>query len=111
MSALKNFARACVLSLVTVAASAGCATAFTGGAHVPGGAAGCTNVCGKYGMDLAGMVAMGEYSDGCICKVRGQQAATSGAELAVAGAGPAAVAIVLQTRASEREAYRGTTVH
>jgi hypothetical protein len=63
-------------------------------------------------MDLAGMVAMGEYSDGCICKVRGQQtAATGGGELAVAGAGPAAVAIVLQTRASEREAYRGTTVH
>jgi hypothetical protein len=111
MSALKNFARACVLSLATVAASAGCATAFTGGAHVPGGAAGCTNICGKYGMDLAGMVAMGEYSDGCICKVRGQQVATAGTELAVAGAGPAAVAIVLQTRASEQEAYRGTTVH
>jgi hypothetical protein len=111
MSGFRDFARFCLVSFLAAGASAGCATAFTGGAHVPGGAAGCSKVCGSYGMDLAGMVAMGEYSDGCICKVRGQTAAGSSAELAVAGAGPAAVAIVLQTRASEREAYRGTTIH
>jgi len=111
MSGLRGFARFFVVSFLTLAASAGCATAFTGGAHVPGGAAGCGKVCGSYGMDLAGMVAMGEYSDGCICKVRSPAAASRSPELAVAGAGPAAVAIVLQTRASEREATRATMIH
>jgi hypothetical protein len=111
MSGLRDFARFCVVSFLTAAASAGCATAFTGGAHVPGGAAGCQNVCGSYGMDLAGMVTMGEYSDGCICKVRGQAATATATEFAVAGAAPAAVAVILQTRQSERDAYRGTTIH
>jgi len=101
-----NVRRGCVRFLsasVVVAAVSGCATAFTGDAHVPGGAAGCRDVCGAYGMDLAGMVAMGEYSDGCICKVRGQAASTGSGELAVAGAAPAAVGVVMAMRRRQEQ--------
>ena len=112
MSGFRDFARFCLVSFLTVGASVGCATAFKGDSHVPGGAAGCSKVCSGYGMDLAGMVAMGEYSDGCICKVRGQAASGSGAELAaVSGAGPAAIAIIQQTRRDEQDAQRATMIH
>jgi hypothetical protein len=94
--------RAALLGL-SVAAAAGCATSFTGDAHVPGGPAGCRDVCGSYGMDLAGMVAMGEYSDGCICKVRGQAASSDGQSLAVAGAAPSAVGVVMAMRARQQQ--------
>jgi hypothetical protein len=91
-------------------ASAGCATAFSGDPHVPGGANGCRNICGGYGMDLAGMVAMGEYSDGCICKVRGQAAESDGTELAVAGAGPATVGVIMEMRRRDEQARRATLI-
>lgn len=81
----------------------GCATSFTGSAKVPGGPAGCRDVCGGYGMELAGMVAMGEYSDGCICKVKGEAAQSDGTRIAVAGAGPAAVGVVMAMRERERQ--------
>jgi hypothetical protein len=53
-------------------------------------------------MELAGMVAMGEYSDGCICKVTGPSASNDTTELAVAGAGPAAVGVVMAMRQREQ---------
>ena len=49
---------------------AGCATTFTGSSKVDNGPAGCKASCEAWGMDLAGMVKMGEYSDGCICQAR-----------------------------------------
>jgi hypothetical protein len=72
----------------------GCATSFTGDAHVAGPSA-CVAKCKEWGMDLSGMVAMGEYSDACICRVRGKGG--SGDETGSTGA--AAVGVVMQMRA------------
>jgi len=52
-----------------------CATSFTGSAHVEEGRTGCEAKCQGQGMELVGMVYMGEYSDGCVCAVPGQSAA------------------------------------
>jgi hypothetical protein len=51
----------------------GCATSFTGEAHVEGGPSGCEKKCESWGMDFTAMVAMGEYSDACVCRVRRPQ--------------------------------------
>ena len=54
----------------------GCApkyTIFEGGAKVKDGPSGCEAKCKEWGMELVGMVALGEYSDGCICKKKGSQ--------------------------------------
>lgn len=61
-------------AMLAVAASVwlgGCFAQFTGAAKVKNGPAGCRSACEGWGMDLVGMVKMGEYSDGCICQVRG----------------------------------------
>lgn len=57
------------LGVIALALS-GCATTFTGDAHV-GGPDACRARCDGWGLDFAGMVAMGEYSDACVCHVRG----------------------------------------
>jgi hypothetical protein len=82
---------------IAIAAS-GCATSFTGDAHIAGPTA-CQAKCREWGMDLTGMVAMGEYSDACICRIRGKGA--SGDETAAA-AGAGAVGVVLQTRSAQQ---------
>ncbi len=84
----------CVLFLAT-----GCATVFSGSATTPSGPAGCQAKCSNWNMDMAGMVSMGEYSDGCICTVRGAARATS--EGAAAAGALAAVASMQQQRAAE----------
>ena len=61
--------RLSVALCMAVLSLAGCKTQFFGEAKVPGGAQGCQAVCQNLGMSLAGMVVMGEYSDGCICEV------------------------------------------
>jgi hypothetical protein len=81
----------------------GCATSFTGEAHVEGGPAGCQKKCEAWGMDFAGMVAMGEYSDACVCHVRGKQAAASESQDIAAVAGGAA-GVVLQARRAQEQA-------
>jgi hypothetical protein len=50
----------------------GCATAtsFYGNAKIEGGPAGCQKICEGWGMTLAGMVALGDYTDGCICQAK-----------------------------------------
>lgn len=64
------------VTVVTVVAAlgalTGCATSFTGSAKVEGPKE-CREVCDKWGMDLAGMVAMGEYTNGCICRIKGER--------------------------------------
>jgi hypothetical protein len=57
-------------AIVATLALAGCQTVFTGAPKVTDGPKGCRAACDAWGMDLAGMVKMGEYSDGCICQVR-----------------------------------------
>lgn len=91
-------------AVLGLAAVTGCATSFTGDAHVPDGATGCRSACSAQGLEMVGMVIMGEYSDGCICKVR-REAASKDAleELAVQGAGTAAVGVVSAMRAREQQ--------
>lgn len=84
------------LSLVAVV---GCATNFTGSPHVEDGRAGCEKKCKAQGMEVAGMVYMGEYSDACVCSVPGQAAGNKRKLVAsVAGAGAGAAGVVLQMR-------------
>ena len=73
----------CLIGVVCLSLS-GCATVFYGSAKVPNGPDGCKAQCAQRGMDMAGMVVMGEYSDGCICEAPGKK-------VSAAGAGAAAV--------------------
>jgi hypothetical protein len=77
----------------------GCATSFTGDAHVEDGPAGCEKKCAGWGEEFVGMVAMGEYSDACVCRVRGKQVSAADAT-SVAGA---AAGVVLQMRAAQQQ--------
>ncbi|TMB04739.1 MAG: hypothetical protein E6J64_12090 [Deltaproteobacteria bacterium] len=70
--------------IISLFATLSCATTFTGAAKVPNGAAGCKAICSSYGMELTGMVALGEYSDGCICGIPGKQSAAASGAAAVA---------------------------
>jgi hypothetical protein len=69
-------------------------TSFYGSPKVANGAAGCKAICASYGMQLAGMVALGEYSDGCICEVAGARSA------AAAGSAGAAAAVMTAMQAA-----------
>jgi hypothetical protein len=104
-------------------ALAGCQTVFTGAAKVQNGPKGCKDACDAWGMDLAGMVKMGEYSDGCICQVRpgtpgaprssADAPATPGGPQAVAGVWvqmQAAAAATAQQSAANRAATQSTYV-
>ena len=86
-------------------ALSGCATAFTGSAHVEGGARGCEARCKAQGMELAGMVLMGEYTDGCVCAVPGKAASTrSTLVLASAeGAGGGAAGVMMQMQRQQQQ--------
>ena len=63
-----------------------CATSFTGSAYVEGGRAGCEAKCKGDGMEVAGIVYMGEYSSACVCSVPGK-VAVRGAWMVAAAAG------------------------
>ncbi len=83
-------------------------TKFTGEAKVPGRQQGCETVCQRLGMELAGMVVMGEFSNGCICAVapRADNRAGSDDKLVLVGASGAvaAVAGVQSRQSSDSEA-------
>lgn len=84
--------------LLLITCFVGCATSFTGSATVKDGAAGCERKCQELGMELAGMVLLGEYSDGCVCQKPGKTV-----EPAAAGAATAAGAVgVIQVRRADR---------
>ena len=89
---------------------AGCAaplTTFTGGARIEGGPAGCEAKCKAWGMELVGMVALGEYTDGCICKKKesplSMQEVGETLSLSLAGSGGGAIAAIENER-KDREA-------
>ena len=89
---------------------AGCAaplTTFTGGATIKGGPSGCEAKCNEWAMELVGMVALGEYTDGCICKKKGLQLSTQDVgealSLSLAGSSGGAVAAIENER-KDREA-------
>jgi len=87
--------------LVLCVCVSGCATSFTGSAKVDG-PKDCRTVCDGWGMDLAGMVAMGEYTNGCICRVKGEQlsmkAIGSSLMSSAAGASGGSAAVYMQNQ-------------
>lgn len=84
--------------IVAAALATGCvATTFRGNSKIETGPSGCRAVCQRWGMELAGMVQMGEYSNGCICQVPGRSVAPSEAA-AAALPGVAAVWSEMQSR-------------
>jgi len=88
-----------LLATLAVAAS-GCATTFFGAPEIQGGRAQCERVCAAWKMELAGMVQMGEYSNGCICQVPGKVVAPQ----AVAAAGEAIAGVWFQTQNAQAAA-------
>jgi hypothetical protein len=96
------------LGLIFIAAfgTLGCATTFTGDPHVPGGPGGCIAKCASWRMELIGMVSMGEYSDGCICRIPQRGAANAdpaSEDGAVAGATAAGAGVFVAMLAAERQ--------
>jgi hypothetical protein len=87
--------------VLPVFAMLSCATTFSGSAKVPNGVEGCKARCSSYGMELIGMVALGDYSDGCICEVPGRRAAVSGG--VASGAAAAAVMEAMRQRARQAD--------
>jgi hypothetical protein len=104
---------------LTIALSA-CMTQFYGSPKVDKGPAGCKAACDGWGMDLAGMVKMGEYSDGCICQVRPSAApgtpgrsgasisAATGVYLQMQAAAAAAAANQQRMQQEQQGTMRGT---
>jgi len=88
------------------AGTTACATSFTGSAHVEDGRAGCERKCKGQGMELAGMVYSGEYSDACVCSVPGQTGSARSRLLASAGSVVAGSAgVVMQMRSQEQQRH------
>jgi hypothetical protein len=84
----------------------GCATSFTGSPHIENGRAGCEEKCKGQGMQVAGMVYMGEYSSACVCEVPRGSASLSRRELLVSsagGAGGAAAGVMMQMRRAQQQ--------
>ncbi|WP_428266024.1 hypothetical protein [Haliangium sp.] len=103
--------RICILvAAATVFAGCQFQTSFAGAPHVPNGAAGCRTMCIAQGMQLAGMVFMGEYSDGCVCVLPGQNAAEV-VSRAGAAAGSAAAGVRMQMSAAEAQRRQQQQMH
>jgi hypothetical protein len=90
-----------ILLLALLLLLAGCPTSFTGSATTPDGPNTCQAKCSSWGMELVGMVSMGEnYTDGCICAVPGKGGAVA---MATAGAAGAAAGVVTQQRNAQQQ--------
>lgn len=88
-----------------------CATSFTGSPYVENGRSGCEAKCRAAGMEVAGLVYMGEYSDACVCAVPGRSARApllmhaTGA-IAAAGAG-----VMMQMERNRRQQQQTMMMH
>lgn len=108
--------RTTTLAGLAAFALGGCApTHFYGSAKVEKGPRGCSDQCQAWGMELVGMVKMGEYSDGCICQVRPPPPAGLGAPTPGAGAplkldGPAVAGVWMQMQAAAAQAAQADAV-
>jgi hypothetical protein len=96
-----------VFAIAIATVGTACATSFTGSAHVEEGRGGCERKCKGSGMEVAGMVYMGEYSDACICSVPGQTGSLKRRLLAGGGAVSAGAAGVMMQMARARENNNG----
>ena len=87
----------------------GCATSFTGSPHVENGRSGCESKCKGQGMEVAGMVYMGEYSSACVCEVPGQHASRRRILVGASGAVAGGVAgVEMQRQQAQRNQQHGT---
>lgn len=104
-----------VMTMVLLAApvAMGCATSFTGSAHVEDGRAGCEAKCRGQGMQVAGMVYMGEYSSACVCEVPGSAASGRRQQLLAssASAAGAAAGVVMQMRRQQDNNNGGFSIY
>lgn len=80
----------------------GCATNFTGSAHIEGGRAGCEHHCSADGLHMSALVYMGEYSSACVCEVP-HTAAHGGAPAASASAASTATAVAVITQMAQQQ--------
>lgn len=87
---------------------AGCATSFTGSPHVENGRSGCESKCKGQGMEVAGMVYMGEYSSACVCEVPGQHASQRRMLVGASGAVAGGVAGVEMQRQAAQRNHQGS---
>lgn len=94
-----NF-RGVFLTMFLALCVSGCATSFTGSATVSGGSRGCRAKCSAEGLEFAGMIMLGEYSNGCICVVSGADLSHA-AMGAVAGGAGSAAGVVMQMRRAQ----------
>jgi hypothetical protein len=93
-----------IMALV-LSSGLGCATSFTGSPHIEGGRNGCEAKCRGQGMQIAGMVYMGEYSSACVCEVPRSAASSKDRDMLVgsAGASGAAVGVVMQMARQQQQ--------
>ncbi len=94
--------RPVLLSIILLVMS-GCATTFYGSPKISDGPAGCKAKCSSWGMELTGMVAMGDYSDGCICQIPSAQ------QKAAVGVSAAGIAMAGVWSQMERERQAAST--
>ncbi len=96
-----------VLAVSFAVLGTGCATMFIGDANIKGGPEGCRATCQQWGMELAGMVQMGEYSNGCICQVKPQEGQSQPAAVnLVSGVAPAVTGVMMQMQRSQQQPAR-----
>jgi hypothetical protein len=96
-----------VLAVSFAVFSTGCATTFFGEANIKGGTEGCRTICQQWGMELAGMVQMGEYSNGCICQVKPQEGQSQPSAVnAASGVAPAISGVMMQMQRSQQQPAR-----
>ena len=95
-----------VIATALLTVSTGCATSFTGSPHVENGRSGCESKCKGQGMEVAGMVYMGEYSSACVCEVPGQHASQRRVLVGASGAVAGGVAGVEMQRQREEQNRR-----
>jgi hypothetical protein len=95
-----------LLSVVVaaLAASAACATTFTGEPHYPGGAPACYANCQAQNLEMAAFVYSGEFATSCVCRPRsgpGPQASDTASDIA-----PAMAAVETARRAASQASQR-----
>ena len=91
------------LLVIGLIVMSGCATSFTGSPYVENGRSGCESKCKSAGMEVAGLVYMGEYSDACVCAPPGRVGSRQqllGEAAAISGAG-AGVAMQMQRQSQQ----------
>ncbi len=93
-----------MLLLLTLVALPGCATSFIGSAKIEGGAPACAAKCRGWGMEMSGMVAMGEYSEACVCQVPGKT--VSQADVSATAGGAAGVMMQMQRNQQQQQHMR-----